>query len=257
MVSDTIGEPDNLLGRTLHHLRKRSGLSQEQLGKLGNSSRGYVSMVERGVDPNTGRPPNVSRSVLESWGRVLGENDRERRESTETLLRIAGYATPGAQPAAASVTGPTAPTDDFARAVAAEVTKTLRELIDTDPRLRRVVPVRHDQQRIPADGTAPMDDVYTDLPSNADRLVALTVRGHCMEPDIRDGETVIIDTERPAELKDVVAVYLEGDWTLKRLRKRNGIWLLVPDNADYEPIEIDPTKVRVLGVVVQVSRGKP
>ena len=100
-----------------------------------------------------------------------------------------------------------------------------------------------------------MGDVYAELPAAvAGRFVALTTRGDCMEPAVRDGESVVIDTEASPRVGDVIAALIQGEWTLKRLRHRDGSWLLVPDNVNYDPIEIDPNVTRVLGVAVGIWR---
>lgn len=233
-------------------------MSQPDLARASGTSPQYVSLVERGADPRTGKPPRVSEEVLRAWAKALGKTASERDEITVDLLQTAGYATTATlEKGTALSEGGT--TDALARAVAIEVQRTLRDILATDSRLRRVSLVPHDLRYVPAGTIAPMAEIFTDLHTAApDRYVAITVSGTCMEPAIRDGATVIIDTQREPRIRDVVVFDTDGDWAIKRLRAMGeNTWLLVPDHTDFPPVEIDPSKAFVVGVVIQVTYGKP
>jgi DNA polymerase V len=55
---------------------------------------------------------------------------------------------------------------------------------------------------------------------------------------INDGDLLIVD--RAAECVDgcIVVARVHGEFTLKRLRKRDGRIFLMPENDRYEPIEV-------------------
>ncbi len=63
----------------------------------------------------------------------------------------------------------------------------------------------------------------------------------------------ILIVDRAIEATDnkiVIAVY-NGELTVKRLKIKNGIWFLVPENLEYEEIEIkEDTDFLIWGVVV-------
>lgn len=120
-----------------------------------------------------------------------------------------------------------------------------------DARLRRPRPVWRVEQRIPAEGTWPLVD-ETPAETTHDHLWEMDVHGQCMEPAIMHRDTVWIDPTTTPVAGDIVAVYLDGDWTLKRLRRANGTLLLVPDNPAFAPVELPRNELRVLGVVVAV-----
>lgn len=87
---------------------------------------------------------------------------------------------------------------------------------------------------------------------------ALTVRGDSMvEAGILDGDVVIVRAQATAEDGDIVAALLPGpaedEATVKRLRRRRGKVLLVPEHPAMEPFEMHPDG-RVLGTVVSVLR---
>lgn len=90
------------------------------------------------------------------------------------------------------------------------------------------------------------------------RHFALTVRGDSMVgAGILDGDVVIVKAGEAAESGDIVAALLPGpaedEATVKRLRRRGGRVMLVPENPALEPLEMDPNG-RILGTVVSVLR---
>ncbi|MFE4304777.1 transcriptional repressor LexA [Streptomyces sp. NPDC056891] len=86
-------------------------------------------------------------------------------------------------------------------------------------------------------------------------LFALTVTGHSMagEGSILDGDVVVVRRQPVAEPGAVVAALIDGEATVKRLRRDGTDVWLDPDNRDYEPIL--GNEASILGKVVAVMRG--
>ena len=84
-------------------------------------------------------------------------------------------------------------------------------------------------------------------------LFLLNVRGDSMvEAAIRDGDWVVVRQQPVAENGEIVAAMIDGEATVKTLRRRAGhIWLM-PANPAYDPIPGDDATV--LGRVVAVLR---
>ena len=84
-------------------------------------------------------------------------------------------------------------------------------------------------------------------------LFALTVRGDSMiEAAICDGDWVTVRRQPVAENGDIVAAMIDGEATVKRLKREDGrIWLM-PHNSAYDPIPGD--NATILGKVVAVLR---
>lgn len=81
------------------------------------------------------------------------------------------------------------------------------------------------------------------------KCYALTVEGDSMiKAGIMDGDIVIIEHCDSAHNGDiVVALVDEEEVTLKRLRREIGSIVLMPENDSYEPIRLQPGRVRVQG----------
>lgn len=68
---------------------------------------------------------------------------------------------------------------------------------------------------------------------NPSSLLALTVAGESMEPNLYEGDVVIIDTsDRTMKDGAVYAFNYEGEAVIKRLVKERGEWWLFSDNVD-------------------------
>lgn len=94
----------------------------------------------------------------------------------------------------------------------------------------------------------------TRLPSGT--LFYLKAKGSSMSPTIEDGSLVLIREQAEVENGEIAAVLLEGDSeaTLKRVKKENGIVLLVPDNRSYDPIALtSESQGRIIGKAVRVT----
>ncbi|HEY6739360.1 MAG TPA: transcriptional repressor LexA [Actinopolymorphaceae bacterium] len=84
-------------------------------------------------------------------------------------------------------------------------------------------------------------------------LFLLTVKGDSMiDAAICDGDLVVVRQQPTAESGEIVAAMLDGEATVKTLRKRDrNIWLM-PQNSAYEPIP--GNDATILGKVVAVLR---
>ncbi len=82
---------------------------------------------------------------------------------------------------------------------------------------------------------------------------ALRVRGDSMVgAGILSGDMVVVQPQRTADHGQIVVALLEDEATVKRLYRKNGQILLLPENPDYQPI--DGTNASILGIVKAVVR---
>lgn len=72
---------------------------------------------------------------------------------------------------------------------------------------------------------------------------------------IEEGDILIVDIAIEAQDKSIVVASVNGEQTVKRLWKKGEVIKLMPDNSDYEPIEITKDMhFKTQGVVVWVIR---
>ncbi|MCX7904340.1 MAG: type I restriction enzyme HsdR N-terminal domain-containing protein, partial [Caloramator sp.] len=85
----------------------------------------------------------------------------------------------------------------------------------------------------------------------------IKVKGDSMiEAGIDDGDMVILQSCNSAQNRDIVAVSIGEEATLKRFMRLGGDVLLVPENSNYEPIHIKDDQARIIGVAVGILKKK-
>lgn len=88
----------------------------------------------------------------------------------------------------------------------------------------------------------------------------LRINGNSMEPDIHNGDIVIVRRQDDAESDEIVIALVNGnDGVCKRLKKYSDSIALISLNPSYEPMffsqdEIDHTPVKIIGKVVELRR---
>jgi repressor LexA len=66
-------------------------------------------------------------------------------------------------------------------------------------------------------------------------------------------DMVIVDRGRPPKSGDIVIAEVDGQWTMKYLRKRGESVMLIPANPKYKPIT-PKNELTIAGVVTAVVR---
>lgn len=106
--------------------------------------------------------------------------------------------------------------------------------------------------------TQPFQSPWLHRKGNPDTMVLMDVMGNSMEPEIHEGDTVLIDqSQRDIIAGGIYAVGVEDTVMVKRLEKRPGGLALMSDNHDYSPIVLrgeELETVRVIGKVIWLSR---
>lgn len=88
----------------------------------------------------------------------------------------------------------------------------------------------------------------------------LKISGDSMNPEIHDGDTVIVRRQDDAESDEIVIALVNGnDGVCKRLKKYKDSLSLISTNPSYAPMyfsqeEVDSKPVRIIGKVVELRR---
>jgi len=92
------------------------------------------------------------------------------------------------------------------------------------------------------------------LIQNREATFLLKVSGDSMSgAGILPGDMVIVDKGQPPKSGDIVIAEVDGQWTMKYLRKRGDTITLVPANPKYQPIK-PKNELRIAGIVTAVVR---
>lgn len=99
--------------------------------------------------------------------------------------------------------------------------------------------------------TLSLDDF---LIQNREATFLLKVSGDSMSgAGILQGDMVIVDKGQTPKSGDIVIAQVDGEWTMKFLRKRGDNITLVPANPKYQPIK-PKNELKIAGVVTAVVR---
>ena len=115
--------------------------------------------------------------------------------------------------------------------------------------------------RIPAGGPSPADD-YIDRVLDLNELLIqhpaatffVRVSGDSMiGAGIHPGDILIVDRAEEAADGSIIIAALDGELTVKRIRRERDRIMLVPENPGYAPLRVTPeTQFQVWGVVMHV-----
>ena len=86
------------------------------------------------------------------------------------------------------------------------------------------------------------------------RLYVLRVQGDMIEAGILDGDQAILKQQATAENGQIVCAMINGEATLKRFYKKDGVVTLKAENENYAPITVSGGEVRILGRLVGLIR---
>jgi len=72
---------------------------------------------------------------------------------------------------------------------------------------------------------------------------------------ITGGDLLVVDRSLNAINNSIIVAFLDGEFTLKRVRKSRKHLYLIPENSNYKPIKItDQSNFEVWGVVTHVIK---
>jgi repressor LexA len=131
---------------------------------------------------------------------------------------------------------------------------------------RRTITVKQNIIKVPLIGTVAAGEPifaqenyedYYSIPSNmfhGDDMFMLTVQGSSMiNIGMFNGDKIIVQKQNTAENGEIVVALVDDSATVKRFFKRNGKFILHPENDDMEDFVFDD--VTILGKVVGLLRS--
>jgi len=95
-----------------------------------------------------------------------------------------------------------------------------------------------------------------ELVKNSESTFYARVSGDSMEDaGLSDGDLIIIDKSLNAENNKIAVCFIDGEFTVKRIKKEKGKFYLMPENKKYKPIELsEDNELIIWGVVEYVIK---
>lgn len=217
------------LGEIIKNYRKTHNLSMEKFADLAGLSKGYISMLEKNRNPQNARKLAPSVDTFKKVASVMNVE-------AEELIKM---------------------TDDRQ-----PVLMVKEDSLIYSPKHNLKIPVLgmvHAGYPVDAiENVLDWEEVTPEMASRGD-LMALQVRGDCMEPRFSEGDVVIVLCQNTADSGDIVIVMVNHDEAeMKKIKKfENGSINLIPLNPayparSYTPEEIVSLPIRILGKVIEL-----
>lgn len=216
------------LGNIVKQYRIDNDLSMDEFAKRCSLSKGYISMIENGINPRNNKPiaptlPSIMKiavamnmeleellKIMDGEQKVTLIHQKEPEQKRGTIINVLG------------------------RVAAGIPIEAIEEVIDTE-------------------------EITEEMARTGD-FFGLKIKGDSMIPNICDGDVVIVRQQDDAENGEIVIATVNGtDATCKRLRKYKGGIELIANNPTYEPLEFSNQEilekpVRIIGKVVELRR---
>ena len=219
------------LGKIVQRYRAENELSMREFGKKCGLSSGYISMLEKNRNPQTGK------EIIPSIGTV--KQIASAMEITVDSLLAAM---------------------DKDNICINQVQKNTDSNIT--PNYKNITPLPK-TKKVPLLGAIACGDPitaienidsYVEVPEWVNADFALTCKGDSMvDARIFDGDTVYIREQPEVENGEIAAVLIDDEATLKRVYYQKNKIILQPENKNYEPLVYvgeEILDVRILGKAV-------
>lgn len=225
-----------LLGDIIKQYREEHHMSLQDFANLISSSRSYVHMLEKNVNPSTNKPISPSVETLKSLANAMNMD-------LEILLKKL----------------------DLEQNIYLNEDEYKKQFLKTDELGNPVITipilgvVKAGYDYLAQENWIGNVDVDKKL-ADGNELFALKVKGDSMFPVLVEDDIVIIKKQDDFETGDIVVAIINGDEaTIKKGKKTNNGILLQPLNTDYDPLvftydEMKSIPVSIIGIVKQLKR---
>lgn len=216
------------LGQIIKAYREENRMSMDDFSKASGISKAYISQLEKNLNPKTRQAPVPTIEYIQKAANGMFM-------SFDELFSQLG--------------------DNLKVSVDTNSMKIIKKAIRI-PVLGRVaagMPVEAIEDILD------YEEISEEMAHTGD-FFALKIKGHSMEPEIKDGDVVIVRKQDDADAGDIVIALVNGDdATCKRLIKYTDGVRLMPINPTFEPMfytrqEILEKPVRIIGKVVENRR---
>ena len=92
--------------------------------------------------------------------------------------------------------------------------------------------------------------------NEAATFYARVVGQSMIDAGIDDGDLIVIDKSLEPKDGKIAVCFIDGEFTVKRLKVRKGVVWLVPENKNYKPLKIsDESELIIWGIVTHVLKS--
>lgn len=99
-------------------------------------------------------------------------------------------------------------------------------------------------------------DLNKELIDNPLSTFYVKVDGNSMiDAGINDKDVLIVDRSKEPQNNKIAVCFIDGEFTVKRIKIEDGILFLMPENPNYQPIKVtDDNQIIIWGIVTYVIK---
>ncbi len=99
-------------------------------------------------------------------------------------------------------------------------------------------------------------DLNKELVNNPEATFYARVRGNSMiEAGLNDGDVLVIDRSLEPKDNKIAVCYIDGEFTVKRIKIEKDYCWLIPENPDFSPIKVtSDNEFLIWGIVAYVIK---
>ena len=224
-----------LLGEIIKKYREEHQMSLQDFADLIGTSRSYIHMLEKNINPSTNKPISPSIETLKSLANAMNMDLelllKQLNNEQDIYIDENEYKKQFINPSSSAVVFV------YGTIPAGIPMECIEDIIDTE-------------------------EISADMLKGGKEYFGLKIKGNSMSPEYLDGDTLILEKVENCENgQDCVVMVNGNDGTFKRVFKNENGIILQPLNFEYQPLiytneQIKSLPVKIIGKVVELRRKK-
>ena len=250
------------LGDKIKQFRLEKKLTMQQLADLSGKSKGYISMLEKGINPQTQKPIEPSLEAIQSIAKSLNVDLEDLISDTEDVIRLPKLNNPLVE----KITNAIRKLNKDNQSKTYQYTK---NLLHFQNRTVQEVSIKYKSKELTeilvtekvaagvgySYGNNEVTSFYTDRDDLMQHDMATRVFGDSMEPELLDGDIILLKQGYDNVNGDIYVIDYDGKSYVKKLYNDGNRFVLKSINKKYSDIiiytsDIQDTYFNIVGKVV-------
>lgn len=250
------------LGDKIKQFRLEKKLTMQQLADLSGKSKGYISMLEKGINPQTQKPIEPSLEAIQSIAKSLNVDLEDLISDTEDVIRLPKLNNPLVE----KITNAIRKLNKDNQSKTYQYTK---NLLHFQNRTVQEVSIKYKSKELTeilvtekvaagvgySYGNNEVTSFYTDREDLMRYDMATRVFGDSMEPELSDGDIILLKQGYDNVNGDIYVIDYDGKSYVKKLYNDGNRFVLKSINKKYSDIiiytsDIQDTYFNIVGKVV-------
>ena len=250
------------LGDKIKQFRLEKKLTMQQLADLSGKSKGYISMLEKGINPQTQKPIEPSLEAIQSIAKSLNVDLEDLISDTEDVIRLPKLNNPLVE----KITNTIRKLNKDNQSKTYQYTK---NLLHFQNRTVQEISIKYKSKELTeilvtekvaagvgySYGNNEVTSFYTEHEDLMQYDMATRVFGDSMEPELSDGDIILLKQGYDNVNGDIYGVDFDGKSYVKKLYNDGNRFVLKSINKKYSDIiiytsDIQDTYFNIVGKVV-------